>query len=385
MVTVRPKKIVDREYVSQSSYTLDIDLPNAGILSSLILRVHAITTETGQAPCPWAKYLISSVSVNQAGQAALNATRPEVFQADYYYKTGKFPRRGFNPLTSTATEVIEDIPILFGEKLVDLDHTIDLSRLNDPKLSVTYDTSATDVVGATIWDTDEYPQFDVIAHLIEGVGIPVSRGYHSLRQIESYTPVNSQKKYVELKGGRPIKRLYTQLDITQPYFGTRHTLDRVKLWGSNEAWVPLDLEVEDWYKLVKETYGLCDVEGIVYYARGGGRIDTCVDGVTHLAAEAPFEGLHIFRAQRGSARDAALVQILISDGTLCNDTITASYHFRGIAPWTVMPVDMDKMLGMEYLDPTDHAPVFLELDHVSGAAGVGGPMRVHIEDLATTY
>jgi len=376
---------VDKKYVQHAAYTLDIDLPTTGILSSLILRVHALTTTTGLAPCPWIKYLISSVSVNQAGQAALNATRPEVFQADYYYKTGKFPRRGFNPLTSTATEVIEDIPILFGEKLVDLDHTIDLSRLNDPKLSVTYDTAATDCAGKVIWDTAEYPKFDVIAHLIEGAGVPMSKGYHSLRQIESYTPANSEKRYVELKGGRPVKRLYTQLDISQPYFGTRHSVDKVKLWGDNEAWVPLDLEVEDWYKTVKDVYGLCDVEGIVYYAKGGGRLDTCVDGVTHLAAEAPFEGLHILRAQRGSARDAALVQILISGGELTNDVITASYHFRGIAPWTVMPVDMDKMLGMEYLDPKEHAPVFLEIDHSSGAAGIGGPMRIHIEDLVTTY
>lgn len=87
MPTIRPYKVVDDEYESQSSYTIDLDLPRAGILSSLDLMVKARTATSGADPSPWIKYLISSVSVNQAGQAFLASAPPEAFEADYYYKS----------------------------------------------------------------------------------------------------------------------------------------------------------------------------------------------------------------------------------------------------------------------------------------------------------
>ena len=70
------------------------------------------------------------------------------------------------------------------------------------------------------------------------------------------------------------------------------------------------------------------------------------------------------------------------------DTTTAEkgyFEFAGIAPWAVYPIDMEKMLGMEYLDPKEHAPMYFELTHVSNATTIGGDIRVCIEDLVTTY
>ena len=158
MPTIRPYKIIDDEYVDQESYTIDLDLPTSGILSSLMLMVKARTTTTGNCPGPWINRLISSVSVNQAGQAFLNAAPPEAFEADYYYKTGKMPRRGYETMGAHGTEIVEEVPILFGDHLNDLEHTIDLSKLNDPKLSVTYDLAATSHNDDDVWDTTYKPR-----------------------------------------------------------------------------------------------------------------------------------------------------------------------------------------------------------------------------------
>lgn len=381
MPTIRPYKIIDDEYVDQESYTIDLDLPTSGILSSLMLMVKARTDAEGLCPIPWIKYLISSISVNQAGQAFLNAAPPEVFQADHYYKTGRMPRRGYEVMGGAAGEIIEEVPILFGEKLNDLEHTIDLAKLNDPKLSVTYDLASTSPQGWDIWDTTYKPRFTVIAHLIQGAGIPASKGYHSLRQIESYTPTDSQAKKIELKGARPIRRIYPQFDMKLMYYGWVHSLDTIKLWGDNEAWTPFIQKVNDWYELIRDIFGLCTVTGYSWYAMHGNYVDTGVDKRVMLSIFNDETVLEAAFARAGSGRMTGLNVITRSTGASYADPIRIMYNFKGYTPMSIGVIDMPKMLGMDYLDPTDRAPVYLELDHRSDASGPGGPVRIHIEDL----
>ena len=380
--TIRPYKIIDDEFVDQESYTIDLDLPTSGILSSLMLMVKARTTTTGNCPGPWINRLISSISVNQAGQAFLNAAPPEAFEADYYYKTGKMPRRGYETMGAHGTEIVEEVPILFGDHLNDLEHTIDLSKLNDPKLSVTYDLATLDPFLETIWTTAYRPRFTVIAHLIQGAGIPASKGYHSLRQIESYTPANSQVKKLELKGARPIKRMYTHFDKADPGYGWIHSLDEVRIFGDNEAWVPFIQKCDDWQELIRDHYGLCNVTGLVQYARGGKRMDMCVDRYFSALFGSPDEQDYYANAYGISGRVTHLGMTLISGGEHSDSVRKIMFDFKGICPWSIQPIDMEKMLGMDYLDPTDHAPVYLELTHRSNAADIGGPVRIYIEDLA---
>lgn len=382
MVTFRPKKIIVDKFEEQASYTINLDLPKTGLLSTLELIVKARTETTGEEPGPWAKYLISSVSVNQAGQEALNATGPEMFQADYYYKTGKMPMRGTRPMVASARDTIESIPIMFGEKLYDLEHYIDLATLNDPKLSVTYNLATVGSHGKTVWQTTYYPRFSVIAHFIGGAGIPASLGYQSLRQIERYTPVDSQEKMVELKGNRPIKRLYVQWDADEPIYGLRYSIDGAKLWGDNEAYLPFDQKITEWIELIRTLYGICKLDAEVYYAYIGQSLDSCIDNMLFANARYPYEGQ--FRGKIGLqlGRSVKLEGATFADThSLPAQVSRVMYHMEGICPWSVQPIDMAKMLGTEYLDPTEHAPMYLELDHASDATTYGGPVKIHVADL----
>lgn len=385
MPTIRPYKIIDDEYVDQTSYTIDLELPTSGILSTLMLTVKARTETTGVCPSPWLKYLISSVSVNQAGQAFLNAAPPEAFQTDMYYKTGKMARRGMtHGVVSPRSEITEQVPILFGEHINDLEHTVDLSRMNDPKLSITYDLEATGPTGETVWDTDYKPRFTVVAHLIQGTGIPASKGYHSLRQIESYNPTNSQVKKLELKGARPIKRLYCAHDMDNPYYGFIHSLDQARLYGDNEAWVPFLMKCDDWQDLIRDIYGLCEVKADVYYIMGGYVVDSCVDRRVYMKGALPDDKEHRLIMYGGSGR-TTMTEIIKHDGTAPAPVLHGRYNFAGICPWSTQVIDFKKMLGMEHLDPREHAPVYLELTHTSSATDRGNPVNIYIEDLATTY
>ena len=381
MPTIRPKILVDQEYVSQTKYTIDLDLPTTGLLSSLFLKVRAKTTATGLCPSPALKYLISSVSVNQAGQAALNAVPPEVFQADYYYKTGKMPRRGYQRPGGDGLIIDEVIPILFGEMVDDPKHYIDLSTLSDPKLSITYDLAETDHVASTIWNTAYYPRFTVLANLFQGPELPASEGYYSLRQIEGYTPANSEKKKIELKGSRPIKRLYVQYDELDPSIELLHLVDRCRLWGANESWIPFDLEITPWLERIRELYGLCNVKGHIAKAKGSQTVDTGVD--RRIAWDVKTPNVHSLHALilAGGGRKGTLRFVTISDGNLSTTIQAIEFSYTGLLPWSIAPVDMPGMLGIDHLDPTVNAPVFLELDHAVNAGDYSAPVKVHIEDL----
>lgn len=381
MPRIRPRTVVDEEYVEQASYTINLDLPESGLVSDLYLIVHARAHPTADGRNKWIRNLITSVSVNQAGQEALNAAPPDFFQADYYYKTGKYPQCGARRW-ETFGDIEEVVPILFGNKEKDLEHYIDLSRLSDPKLSVTYNLAGTDKLGYNIWLTTRYPRFSIIANLIEGVDVPVSKGYHSLRQIEKYTASDSQIKKIELKGGRPIKRILFQYDIKNLNYVMRQHVDKIRLWGDNEAWVPFSMTSERFKNFVRMIHGLCKVKGNFEQWGYNDAINCIVDEREYLAINQYSDRLaHIF-CMGGSGRAFMFQATTLGTGAEYVTDTSGYFEFVGIAPNAIYPISMPEMLGMDYLDPEEHKPVYFELEHASDAATTtGGDMRIAVSDL----
>jgi len=384
MPTIRPKIIVDNRYESQTSYTIDLDLPTSGLLSTLYLIVRARTLATIPIQDPYMKNLISSISLNQAGQDALNAARPCAFQADYYYKTGKFPQIG-NRRWQTEGDVEETIPILFGDKVDDPYHYIDLAKMRDPKLSITYDLATKDYAGYSLWDTSYYPRFTIIANFLEGAGIPGSLGYHSLRTLESFTPSNLEKRKVELKGGRPIKRIYLWQDGTIPGLVMHQNVSEIKLWGDNEAWVPFSMESERFKELVRMYFGIGKATGSLAYVGSTKDIDVIFEEMEHVSVHEDADQTHAADIDGGSGRGWSIQFYKRTDGLIDTSAVGhVNFEFSGIAPWGIYPIDMAKMLGMDTLDPKQHAPVHVEIDFEDSlTAAYAGPFRVLIEDIAT--
>jgi len=383
MPTIRPTVVVDEEYVSQDKYTIDLDLPTSGLASTLWLIVHANKVSTIDGCNAWIRNLISSISVNQAGQAALNAAPPDIFQADYYYKTGKFPQCGTRRW-ETWGDIEEIVPILFGEKVDDPEHYIDFAKLNDPTLSVTYDLDATDCEAYIPWTDASYPRFTVIANLLQGAEIPASKGYYSLRQIEKYTPVNSQVKKVELKGPRPIKRVLFQYDLTNIAYAMRQSVDRIRLWGDNEAWIPFDMTSERFKNIVKMLFGTGVARGNFELWWHGKTINNIFDERDYIDLMLHDDITRAVYANGGSGHGFVFRLSNLSDGLPSGVAKQGYFEFAGIAPWAVYPIDMPKMMGMDHMDPEDHKPIFLELTHASGATALGGDIRVCVQDLVTT-
>lgn len=383
MPTIRPQAVFDDKYESQTKYTIDLDLPEAGLLSSFFLGVKAKPDTSTEGSSPFMKHLISSVNVNQGGQAQLCGAPPEAFAADYYYKTGMMPQMG-KQIAEDASETVEEIiPILFGRHINDVEHYIDLSKLTDPKVSVTYDLAGTDPFGYTEWDNSYYPRFTGVANFLGGAGIVPSKGFHSLRTIEKYTPVDSETRNVELKQGQPIRRLYMQFDRTDVAYGMVHSVSNVRIHGKNKQWIPFDLNIKEFQQVIRRQFGYCMAKAYIQYAFYGKNMDGIVDlkedyEFTQSESETSFPVI-----VGGAGRQAPIRQFKEDVYTADEASVSAHFCAVGLAPWSIYPVDMPNMLGREYLDPTEEAvkPVYLEITHVSNAATIGGPFKVHLLDL----
>lgn len=376
--------VVDEKYVSQTKYTLPLDLPTSGLLSTLWLIVHARTDSAVAANEPFMKYLISSISVNQAGQEALNAARPQAFEASYYYKTGKMPRMGQRMFTGNYYDMEEVIPILFGNKVDDLDYYIDLAKLNDPKLSVTYDLATKGLQDRTLWDTTYFPRFSVIADFLEGPAIPESKGYYSLRQIEAFDVVNDLINKTELKGARPIKRILPELVVASADYEFRNSLDSVRIYGDNEAWVPFRMTPERWANYVRMKFGLCETKYQIWYCQDDRFTDMVVAERVNYLLQSMEDPAYAPISAGGSGLKANIYHVKVSDGAYGAHNYVPSYFQNvGILPWNIQVIDFPKMLDMEHLDPTLHKPVVFELDFDATAATYADSIRVNIEDLVS--
>lgn len=382
MPTLRTKVLVDDETESQESYTMHLDLPTSGKVSTLWLSVKANTVEDSGETSAFIKYLVSSISVNQGGQAALNAAPPEVFQADYWAKTGRWPQCGKH-LAEDASENIEEIvPIMFGEVVNDPNHYIDFSKMSDPKLSIIYDTGSIGPNSAELWRDAYYPKFTVVADLMSGPDLPPSRGFHSLRQQAQYTPGDAQIKKHELRGNRPIRNILFQFDRKSLHYGLYSSIDNLKLDGENGSYVPFDLDDRELHLLHRRVHGLCEVSGMFDYVYDGANMDGVVDYRERMAVMDTSTAGALLTIDGGSGRQMPVRSFAAEGVTLTDATFPAYFKFTGYYPWSIFNLDIPKMLGVPSLKPEEHDPMFFEIDHVSNAATIGGPVKIHTVELA---
>jgi len=384
MGTLRPYKVVEDKYESQESYTIDIDLPDKGRFSymNLLVKANSITEGTGGGP--FIRTLISNVNINEGGSSHLNGAPPEAFQADFWYKTGQPWREGRHKWQTALDEVISQIPIMFGESIADPKYGIDLAKMSDPTLSITYDTGATRNTAVAPFESDYYPRFTPIIYLQEGVW-PALEGYQSLRQIDRYTPANSEEHKTELKGGRPIKRVYAQYDKSTPYYEWGHSLTKGMLWADNKKYKPFEFKTFNWMQVIRDCYGLMTFPCDFYYQKGNSKIDTVVGSPISVEGHV-WQSEYTMDPAIGSGREWQAIFRQISDGgNVDAEVLPVSWYATGYLPWDFLVIEAEKMLGMEWLDPTDKAPMYLELDHVSNAATIAGEVNVHICDKAVQY
>jgi len=382
MPKLRTKVLVDDETESQESYTMHLDLPTSGKLSTLWLGVKANTPTSGGETSAFIKYLVSSISVNQGGQAALNAAPPEVFQADYWAKTGKFPQVGKH-LAEDASENIEEIvPIMFGNVVNDPEYYIDLAKMSDPKLSIIYDTGGTGPNSGELWRDAYYPKFTVVADMMSGPDLAPSKGFHSLRQKAQYTPADAQIKKHELRGSRPIRNILYQFDRKSLHYGLYSTMDSLKLDGSNGEYVPFDLDDRELHLLHRRVHGLCEVTGMFDYVYDGANMDGVVDYREGRQVMDTNTAGVLFTIDGGSGRQMPVRSFNADTVTTSEATYDGFFSFKGYYPWGIFNLDIPKMLGIPSLKPEEHDPLFFEIDHVSNAATIGGPVKIHTVEIA---
>ena len=190
------------------------DLPDSGLLGSI--QVHASragAVDAFNALYKWRLIdYISKVEVIVNGSTPVKSFTGEIAKAFTIYDGGGgAPDQEFNYGSSTKRA---HFMINFGRRLFDRRFFLDLSKFNSVKLELTNDGTSTLFAGD--WT------IQLIGYFLRGADAPPSQGYLRTEELQSWTTVQNQRKYLDLPSQYRLRRL---LFHVLPAHGTNNNAD----------------------------------------------------------------------------------------------------------------------------------------------------------------
>lgn len=250
------RSYVERDLSLQATKGIKtIDLPKSAMLSELLLRI----TATHGANPNYDNHLwncISKVEVIVDGSTVVKSLTGVQLLMLAYYNTLKMPWD--NAQEQETTESIQVFPILFGRFPGDLEYGLDCSKVLNPQLKITWDTTGAGLDATSLYSTSTYPVLDLNAlQLLDGAGM-FAKGYIKSHEIETWSPTtNSEIKRVELPTGNVYRRLFIRNFSTDwwPWQSLKYTYLDLNI-GVKQ---PFKMDTEEWVTMNREQFGLITV------------------------------------------------------------------------------------------------------------------------------
>ncbi|GAH73016.1 unnamed protein product, partial [marine sediment metagenome] len=229
-------RLVDARALTGTSGVETVDLPESGILSSMDIRFDAIEDEAtrnlikGQIDC------LTKIEVVHMGTQVIKSYTGRVARGIGFLDDQRIPfaQRGYAALGVSGYVYV---PINFGRRQRDTEYAIDLSRLIDPKLKITWDCTITDpYTGGGFHSTTPVAQLTVITHTVRDLAVP-PKGYIKTSQVKEYGIAASTIEDVKFPLGNPYRRI-----IIRPFEETAGT------WGQSiPKWLlsKIELDIND--------------------------------------------------------------------------------------------------------------------------------------------
>ena len=194
--------------------TLKLDLPTSGILGSIMVRAErAGVTDAFNDQYKWRLIdYISKVEVIGNGSTPIKSFTGEVARGLTCFDGGGLsPDQEFNYGSSTKRA---HFMLNFGRRLWDRKYGLDLSRWNNVQLQLTNDGSSTFFGGA--WSAD------ILMYIMRGDGVPVPQGYFRTEEVQNWTTVQNERKYITLPQDHKLRRILLHVI---PAHGTNDNAD----------------------------------------------------------------------------------------------------------------------------------------------------------------
>lgn len=248
----------NRSYVEKAlslgatSGTRTIDLPKNTLISEILLRFFA-TNGANPNKDNFIHEKVEKIEVIVNGSEVIKSvTGIEALALAFY--DDKVVQHSWS-FEATGYGQYEVFPIRFGRFPGDKKYMLNTSKVINPQLKITWDTTGAGLTATSLYHTSTYPVVDVsVLQLVDAPGI-VPVGYFKTHEILTWSfSSNDEEKRVELPIGNKYRRIMLRAHAADywPWFllGTSYLdLDR----GVRKPW---SMDVEDWMAMNRSLYGM---------------------------------------------------------------------------------------------------------------------------------
>jgi len=225
------------------SGTKTVDLDVTEPITELVVRVK-LTNESSHNINKIPTLIVSKLEIVDGGTVYASLDGPQA-AAGYFYETGQYPNHSYHERQDWGQDV--HIPLRFGRFLGDPTRNLDVSRLRNPQLKITW---AKDTLHLT-----NTVQLGVRARVMGDVA--GASAALLTKSVRAFTTVGSGIEETELPTEYPIRRLFIQpyALATPPHY----VLSQFKLDCDAGKFIPFDLDIYEWMALTEQERGHCTV------------------------------------------------------------------------------------------------------------------------------
>lgn len=253
-----------KQFDSSTTGLETIDLPKTGLLSGLELRVWGTCGSGEDKPDSWLHDRMTKIEVIVNGSKVVKSFEGAQLVADMLYKKTPLYSHDMKNVSNGSAE--EFFYINFGRYYHDLDYMLDLSKVNDPELRITYAWNQTSHDGWTKGVAmAAAPYFSLIPHILREPDF-TPKGYFKTSEVYRFTSGNSKKENMRLPIGPVYANLYLQCLYAS--HGLGYDVDRVELNINSDDIIPFRVGITELAAELVRKYGLFDIAQ-QHYAKGG--------------------------------------------------------------------------------------------------------------------
>lgn len=244
-------RYLDQDKAFSGTSGLDtIDLPNAGLLGCVQLQVYATAGSTAGDRDVGPLDALTKIELVVNGSQVVKSLTGREIKAMMAYQKMAMGQDIIANYYSHANRV--ELFINLGRHYHDLEYLLDLSKVNDPELRITYDFTATSHDGFTNGEAQTGPYRDVICHLLRESDI-IPKGYIQTQEISRFMYANAKKENLVVPRGPTYSNLYVE-----SYYkscGLSLSLDTIEVNINNGERIPLRLAMQEFIDILEATYG----------------------------------------------------------------------------------------------------------------------------------
>jgi len=239
---------------------ITVDLPNKGLLSGIEMRIWGTAGVDVDKSDTWLHDMVTKIELIVNGSQVVKSLDGRQLQALMHYQKTPLFSHDFKNVTGAAVE--EYWYINLGRFYHDLDYMLDLGRVNDPELRITYNFEMASQNG---WDNGEAltvkPSYSMVCHLLRDSDI-IPKGYIKSSEVYRFTSAANHQENMPIARGPMYSNLYLQSWYKSE--GLTTNLDHIEVNINSDDVIPVRLYHTELLAENVRLYGKAEYAGQCY-------------------------------------------------------------------------------------------------------------------------